>query len=93
MKTTARLHKLGCRLYAWLEHHWFARLVYECSPLVRMLDATVGSECKYCMACRATMVGVALGLVVADVSFVWVSALLAAAAVVLTFFERTCKEN
>jgi hypothetical protein len=81
-----RLHKLACRAYAWAEKHWFAKLVYVGSPLVRLLDASVGSECKYCMAFRALMVGFGLGIGGVAGAFLVVSAL------VLTLVEHICKE-
>lgn len=80
------LHRLACKAYAWAEKHWFAKLVYPGAPLVRLLDATVGSSCKYCMAVRALMVGAGCGV------GGWVGYGLVLAALLLTAVELTCKE-
>lgn len=61
MTVKSQIHKAACRAYAWAEKHWFAKLVYEDAPLVRLLDFTAGSKCKYCMAVRAGMIGFGLG--------------------------------
>lgn len=82
-----RIHKAACRAYAWAEKHWFAKLMYPGAPLVRLLDASVGSQCKYCMAFRALMVGFGLGF--GGVT----GAILVIGALVLTLVEHVCKEK
>jgi hypothetical protein len=51
------------RTFCWLYNKWLSKAVNEKSdPLVRLLDAIAGSECKYCMAVRAGMIGIGIGL-------------------------------
>lgn len=82
-----KLRQLACKAYAAAETMWFSKLVYHGAPLVRFLDATTGSSCKYCMACRALMLGAGVAL------FNVAGLVLIALAIGLTFFEHFCEEN
>ena len=85
---------LGCKAYSWLEKHWFAKIMYPGAPLVKLMDWTIGSECKYCMAFRAVMIGFGLGFCLGfglGIGGVF-GVVLVIAALLLALFERTCKE-
>jgi hypothetical protein len=50
-------------LFCWLYNQWLSKAVdQKTDPLVVALDWAFGSECKYCMAVRALMFGIGLGL-------------------------------
>lgn len=83
--TKAKFQALACKTFAWAKGKGYKYLVYEGAPLVRSLDFLFGSECKYCMATRALVCGIGLGM--AD----WLGLALIVIAVGLTFFERFCK--
>lgn len=94
MKLKQRLHKLACRAYAWAEKHWFAKLVYVDSPMVKAMDAMMGSKCKYCMAARALMFGLGLGLAVSGGFAALIGLILIVAAFLLTQAESNfCTEE
>ena len=84
-----RLHHRAQQTYAWLEKHWFDKLVYTNSPLVRVLDFTTGSECKYCMATRALILGLGFGLAVSCGLSGAVGVVLMLLAVFLTLAENS----
>ena len=75
------------KLYHTLEVFWFSHLVYTNAPLVRALDATIGSNCKYCMASRGVMLGAGIGLAN------WVGVLFVLAALILTLFEKVATRS
>lgn len=81
----ARLHRAACLLFSRAKELGYEHVVYEDAPLVRMLDFLFQSECKYCMATRALVFGVGVGI------GGWLGGSLIAVAVGLTFFERFCK--
>ena len=82
-KTT--FQALSCKLFGWAKGQGYKHLVYPGAPLVRLLDFLFQSECKYCMATRAGVFGIGLGLAN------WFGLGLIVIAVGLTFFERFCK--
>ena len=49
---------LFCTLY----YSWLTHFVQPGSVLVRLMDATLTSKCKYCMACRAFLMGAGVAL-------------------------------
>ena len=49
---------LFCTLY----YSWLTHFVQPGSVLVRLMDATLTSKCKYCMACRAFLMGAGAAL-------------------------------
>lgn len=54
------------KLFCWFYSQWLSKFVDDkTDPLVILLDALVGSSCKYCMAVRAIMVGSGFGLLAA----------------------------
>ena len=54
------------KIFCWLYSQWLSKFVNEKTDLlVVWLDALVGSNCKYCMAVRAVMMGFGFGLLVA----------------------------
>lgn len=68
-----------------LYYFWIAGFVQPGSPLVQFMDLTLTSECKYCMACRAVLLGVGVTLLFTC----WVVGLvLISIAVGLTWGER-----
>lgn len=81
------IRTIAKKCYDALEAVWFSKLVYEGAPLVRLLDWAVGSECKYCMACRAFVAGV--GITAPH----WSGWVLVAGAVALTLLEKLAKEK
>lgn len=83
----SKLRQWACKTYKAAEDMWFSKLVYSNAPLVRLLDATTGSSCKYCMACRAFMIGAGVVL------FNAFGLLLVLAAIGLTYFEHFCEEK
>lgn len=83
--TKAKLQALSCKLFARAKELGYKYVIYENAPLVRMLDFLFQSECKYCMATRALVFGVGVGI------GGWFGVTLIAIAVGLTFFERFCK--
>lgn len=87
MTIKQHIHALACRAYAAVELFGYAYLVYPNSLLVRVLDKTVGSKCKYCMAVRALIVGFGLGF------GGWLGVALVAVAVGLTVIENGCKDE
>ena len=87
MKAITHFRRICCQLYAAAEVLWFSKLVYPGAPLVRLLDWSVGSTCKYCMASRALMVGFGLGL--GGV----IGYAVAAAGVLLAVVERFCSKG
>jgi len=54
--------KLYRAIFCWLYTHWLSRVTEKGDVLVRVLDATIGSHCKYCMSARGIMLGFGLGL-------------------------------
>lgn len=80
-----KLKLLSCKLFAYAKSKGYTHLIYEGAPLVRLLDFLFQSECKYCMATRALVFGLGVGL------GGWFGVMLIAVAVGLTFFERFCK--
>jgi hypothetical protein len=80
-----KLKALSCKLFTYVKEKGYAYLIYERSPLVRLLDFMFQSECKYCMATRALVFGIGLGF------GGWIGLSLVVVAVGLTFFERFCK--
>lgn len=83
--TKSKLQALSCTLFSHAKELGYKFVIYEGAPLVRLLDFLFESECKYCMATRALVFGLGLGL------GGWCGVGLIAVAVGLTFFERFCK--
>lgn len=81
----AKIKAAFCKVFSRIKKWGYDHIVYEGAPLVRWLDKCFGSECKYCMAARALVCGIGLGM--AD----WLGLTMIAVAVGLTFFERFCK--
>ena len=81
----ATFQALACKAFAWAKGKGYQHLVYPGAPLVRSLDFLFGSECKYCMASRALVFGVGLGV------GGWIGMGLVAVAVALSVIERFCK--
>jgi hypothetical protein len=77
------------RLFCWLYAQWLSKAVdSKDDPLVRVIDALAGSECKYCMAVRTGMIGFGLAL---SMRFDWwglVGAGLVWFAIIFTLLER-----
>jgi hypothetical protein len=71
-------------IFCWLYNQWLSKAVdQKTDPLVVALDWSLGSSCKYCMAVRALMFGIGLGL------FNVFGLVLMALAVLMTFGERS----
>jgi hypothetical protein len=69
--------------FCWLYNQWLSKAVdSKDDPLVRVIDAIAGSECKYCMGVRLGMIGMGLGL------FSWYGLGLIALAILLTLGEK-----
>jgi hypothetical protein len=83
MKT--KLKAVACKAFAYFKGKGYQHLIYPGAPIVRSLDFLFGSECKYCMATRALVFGVGLGV------GGWIGLSLVASAVVLSVIERFCK--
>ena len=81
----AKLKAIACKAFCYFKEKGYTYVIYEGAPLVRLLDAAFGSECKYCMATRALMCGVGLG--VGGV----IGSVLVIVAVGLTVFEYFCR--
>ena len=79
------IQALSCKLFAQAKELGYKFVIFEGAPLVRLLDFLFQSECKYCMATRAVVFGIGLGLAN------WFGLGLIIIAVGLTFFERFCK--
>ena len=75
------LKSLFCALYS----RWMATAVQPGSWLVRAMDATITSQCKYCMAARAVILTAGVFLLY---FLWWLGALLIFTAVALTWGER-----
>ena len=88
MSLLQRLEMCAVQSYAWLEKQWFDKLVYTDSPLVRSLDFSIGSECKYCMATRALILGLGYGLTASGGVLGYVGAALVLLALLLTLAEN-----
>jgi hypothetical protein len=71
-------------IFCWLYNQWLSKAVdQKTDPLVVALDWALGSSCKYCMAVRALMFGIGLGL------FNVFGLVLMALAVLMTLGERS----
>jgi hypothetical protein len=79
------IQQIACKVFGYLKEKGYLYLIYEGAPLVRLLDAAFGSECKYCMTTRALVCGFGLG--VGGV----IGSALVITAIVLTVFEYFCK--
>ena len=80
-----RLANMLKRLFCSLYYSWLMHFVQPGSVLVRLMDATLTSTCKYCMACRAVLLGAGVVLLFTQ----WaVGLLLISIAVGLTWGER-----
>jgi hypothetical protein len=53
------MKNLFCKLYALVLSKVFDQ---QTDPLVRLYNALIGSSCKYCMATRAGMIGLGVGM-------------------------------
>ncbi len=77
-------------IFCWLYTHWLANITSEGSVLVRVLDASIGSHCKYCMSARGILLGFGLGLLSAgDVWRIIVGAALIIVVAAMTIGERS----
>lgn len=84
MNIKQTLQAWACMAFTRAKKLGYEYVVYKDAPLVRVLDKLFQSECKYCMATRALVFGVGLGLAN------WYGLALVAVAVGLTLFERIC---
>jgi len=80
-----KIKSIASIVFAKTKDAGYKYIVYERSPLVRFVDFMFESECAYCMATRAMVFG--LGVGIGGV----VGLLLAACAIGMTFFERFSK--
>lgn len=77
------------KLFCWLYDQWLSKAVNERSdPLVRLIDAAAGSECKYCMAVRMYALGLGIGLIVAGGVAAYIGIALHTLALLMTLGER-----
>ena len=77
-------------IFCWLYTHWLSRITEKGDVLVRVLDATIGSHCKYCMSARGILLGLGLGLLSAwDIWRIIAGVTLIAAVAAMTIGERS----
>jgi hypothetical protein len=77
------------QIFCWLYSQWLAKAVDSKSdPLVSLLDAIAGSNCKYCMAVRTGMIGFGLAVVLRFDWWGWVGGALIWLAILMTLGER-----
>ncbi len=77
------------KTFCWLYDQWLSKAVNERSdPLVRLIDAISGSECKYCMGTRLYALGLGSGLVFVGSWVTWLGLILMALAILMTLGER-----
>jgi hypothetical protein len=75
--------KMFKRLFCWIYDQWLSKAVNDKNdPLVIFLDFTTGSSCTYCMATRAVMLGIGIGL------FDWYGLSLIALSLIFTLGEK-----
>lgn len=56
-----KLRELHNKAFCWLYDKWLKHAVDDkADPLVRLMDWLIGSQCKYCMAVRAFLLGVSM---------------------------------
>lgn len=76
-------------IFCWAYVQWLSKAVNEkTDPLVILLDAGFGSECKYCMATRALLFGLGLGLITRLDAWSALGLVLVVTAVALTMGEK-----
>jgi hypothetical protein len=76
-------------IFCWLYSQWLSKAVdSKDDPLVRVIDALAGSECKYCTAMRMCAMGLGMGLIVAGGVAAYIGIALNALALLMTLGER-----
>ena len=59
------------KTFCWLYDQWLSKAVNKRSdPLVRLIDAISGSECKYCLGVRQWFSGLGFGLLLTSYWYV-----------------------
>jgi hypothetical protein len=76
-------------IFCWLYSQWLSKAVdSKDDPLVRVIDALAGSECKYCTAMRMYAMGLGMGLIVAGGVAAYIGIALNALVLLMTLGER-----